>query len=171
MKSIELRESDFRREIEKYSFPVEMKKEFFDYWSEPDRAPQPKMRFEKEKTWDLSRRLSRWSRNGFGKYSDEPKKIEKQVKDPQLARLDGFLEVYRTNHLRIQFSDFGKHYEYMKEMKLLKKFSKEEIETIKTVYKNDNEKCRCACVQMSLDGYVNNGLKPSDIIEMRKQLL
>lgn len=49
----------------------EMIREFFDYWSEPNKS-HSKMRFEQERTWDLSRRLQTWekrSRNGFSKYN------------------------------------------------------------------------------------------------------
>lgn len=49
----------------------EMIREFFDYWSEPNKS-HSKMRFEQERTWDLSRRLHTWekrSRNGFSKYN------------------------------------------------------------------------------------------------------
>ena len=41
----------------------EMIRDFYNYWSEPDRAAKPKMRFEKEKTWSLERRLETWNRN------------------------------------------------------------------------------------------------------------
>lgn len=34
-------------------------KEFFDYWSEPNKS-KTKMRFELEQTWDISRRLNTW---------------------------------------------------------------------------------------------------------------
>lgn len=45
----------------------EMVRAFFDYWTEPNKS-QTKMRFELEKTWDLSRRLNTWaSRQGFNK--------------------------------------------------------------------------------------------------------
>lgn len=43
-------------------YDKKMLREFYDYWSEPDRAAKPKMRFEKEKTWSLERRLERWKR-------------------------------------------------------------------------------------------------------------
>ena len=49
----------------------EMIREFFDYWSEPNKS-HSKMRFEQERTWDLSRRLQTWekrSRNGFSKHN------------------------------------------------------------------------------------------------------
>ena len=41
-------------------YPKELLDEFFDYWSEPNRS-QTKMRFERENTWDLSRRIKRWA--------------------------------------------------------------------------------------------------------------
>lgn len=51
----------------------EMIREFFDYWSEPNKS-HSKMRFEQERTWDLCRRLQTWekrSRNGFSKYNTD----------------------------------------------------------------------------------------------------
>ena len=51
----------------------EMIREFFDYWSEPNKS-HSKMRFEQERTWDLTRRLQTWekrSRNGFSKYNTD----------------------------------------------------------------------------------------------------
>lgn len=39
----------------------EMIREFFDYWSEPNKS-HSKMRFEQERTWDLSRRLQTWEK-------------------------------------------------------------------------------------------------------------
>lgn len=38
-----------------------MLNDFISYWSEPNRAKKPKMRFELEKTWELGRRLSTWA--------------------------------------------------------------------------------------------------------------
>ena len=42
--------------------------EFIAYWTEPNRS-KTKMRYEMEKTWDISRRLNTWYRNQikFGK--------------------------------------------------------------------------------------------------------
>jgi hypothetical protein len=54
----------FKSEIdgfaENYSAP--MLKDFFEYWSEPNRS-KTKMRFELETTWDLTKRLARWEKN------------------------------------------------------------------------------------------------------------
>lgn len=41
-------------------------REFFDYWTEHNENGK-KMRFEKEKTFDISRRLARWSKNNSNK--------------------------------------------------------------------------------------------------------
>jgi len=43
----------------------DMIREFYDYWSEPNK--KGKLKYELERTWDLSRRLKRWSGNNFGK--------------------------------------------------------------------------------------------------------
>ena len=50
-----------------------MIRDFYDYWSEPDRAAKPKMRWEKEKTWSLERRLERWKRMGDERAAKKPK--------------------------------------------------------------------------------------------------
>ena len=60
---IEEREEIFKKEVEKFkNYPAYMLKEFIDYWSEQNPSGK-KMRFELEKTWDLKRRLARWSAN------------------------------------------------------------------------------------------------------------
>ena len=43
-------------------------REFFDYWTEHNENGR-KMRFEKEKTFEISRRLARWSKNNNNKSS------------------------------------------------------------------------------------------------------
>ena len=44
------------------TYGKEMVREFYDYWSEANKSGS-KMRFEQEPTWDLARRLARWSNN------------------------------------------------------------------------------------------------------------
>ena len=46
----------------KDKYPRELLVEFYDYWSEKNPNGR-KMRFEKEKTFDISRRLKRWNKN------------------------------------------------------------------------------------------------------------
>lgn len=66
------REANFKNEILLYqnSYSLKILEAFFLYWSEPDKS-RKKMRFEKEKTWDTSRRLSRWAKNDFSKSGNE----------------------------------------------------------------------------------------------------
>lgn len=55
-------EENFKEEIFSFTiYPLTMLQNFFDYWSEPNK--KGKMRFELEKTWELGRRLKRWSDN------------------------------------------------------------------------------------------------------------
>jgi len=46
----------------KDKYPREMLKEFLYYWTEKNPRGR-KMRYEKEKTFDVGRRLSRWNKN------------------------------------------------------------------------------------------------------------
>lgn len=46
------------------SYPKEMIRAFFDYWSEQNKSGT-KMRFELEKTWELSRRLRTWEKKEY----------------------------------------------------------------------------------------------------------
>lgn len=71
----------------------EMIREFFNYWSEPNKS-HSKMRFELERTWDLARRLQTWekrSRNGFGKYNS--------IGDKQAANYKA-VEAYRDESIQ-----------------------------------------------------------------------
>ena len=56
--------------VEQYG--AEMVREFFDYWSELNRS-KTKMRFEKQPTWEVGKRLATWSRhdNEFGKRTEK----------------------------------------------------------------------------------------------------
>lgn len=65
---IKQREILFYESLKPYldDYGKEMLREFYDYWSEPNKS-KTKMRFESEKTWDVGRRLKRWSNNNFEK--------------------------------------------------------------------------------------------------------
>jgi hypothetical protein len=67
---ISFRKDIFMNELRSFAntYSTEMLREFFDYWSE-HKPNGKKMRFEMEKTWDISKRLERWSKNSFGKKS------------------------------------------------------------------------------------------------------
>lgn len=51
-------------------YPRPMLAEFYDYWTETKEGGR-KMRFEKEKTFEVAKRLARWSKNNYGKSISE----------------------------------------------------------------------------------------------------
>ena len=66
-KSIEERIIDFKKSIQSINdVSDEDKKAFFLYWTEKNKSGS-KFRAEMEKTFDISRRLKRWSSNNFNK--------------------------------------------------------------------------------------------------------
>ena len=80
-KDISIREKEFSEEVFQYGeYETEMCQDFVDYWTEADKKQV--MKFEKEKTWCTSRRLSRWKKmsNKFNKITlQKPKGIKSQV--------------------------------------------------------------------------------------------
>lgn len=66
-----VRKSDFYKKVGEHvdKYPKEMLRDFFEYWSEYGEN-DIKMRFEKEKTFGLSRRLSTWFKNSKTNYSE-----------------------------------------------------------------------------------------------------
>ena len=58
-----LRKETFYQSLIPYvgKYPKEMIREFFDYWSEQNPS-ETKMRYELQKTWETSRRLSTWAK-------------------------------------------------------------------------------------------------------------
>lgn len=72
------REQEFRESLKQYAdkYDAQMLRDFFDYWTERNKS-RTIMRFEKQSTWDLSRRLARWDRNN-GKYTKTNYGREKQ---------------------------------------------------------------------------------------------
>lgn len=74
--SVEDRQLRFKQELSLFvsKYGSSMISEFYNYWSELDKSGK-KMKFEQQKTWELSKRLIRWAnnnkkydnRNNFGK--------------------------------------------------------------------------------------------------------
>lgn len=60
------RENVFRAEVDQFQsqYTAEMLNAFFDYWREPNKS-KSKMRWEQERTWDLSLRLKKWEQNDY----------------------------------------------------------------------------------------------------------
>ncbi len=67
------REAAFKVEVFSFAgkYPLDMLQEFFDYWSEKTRN-KLKMRYESEKTWDIDKRIRRWSGNNFKSFKNAP---------------------------------------------------------------------------------------------------
>lgn len=61
----------------------EMLRSFFDYWSEMN-ATKTKMRFEKQPTWELSKRLATWA-NNEGKYESNKSPATGKTKEERYA--------------------------------------------------------------------------------------
>ena len=151
-------------------FQTDLITEFLDYWTEPNKSGT-KQRWELEKTWDTGRRLTRWANNNFQVKRTEVKGFQtEKMKEPttEIEVMDAFLIAYRKHPTNFKFIDLAKQYEWLKEKQLMKKFTKEEIQHIKTSYPNDNEKCRAACVYETLKNFANNNLLFSDLLNMRK---
>ena len=177
MTPIEERERNFRNKVNLLiAFPYELRKEFIEYWTEPNKSGT-KLRFELERTWDLSRRLHRWAGNHFGNKtigSATQKigaKIEEKSPIKEIAELDNLLQIYSKHPTSIRFVEFGRWYEYLKSNRLMRVFTRGEVEELKTVYEADNEKCRCACVQITFNDYVKGGITFNHIMEIRQKLV
>lgn len=168
-----MREADFKREVQALQYPESIKTEFFEYWTEPNKSGT-KMRFEMEKTWHLGRRLARWAANGFNSIKNTQQQIAKPVANKQpvteAEKLDVFISGYCERPSEIPFEAFGKWYDFMKAEGLLKTLSEEEKQMLKNVYGNNGGKLKAAWVQKTLDGFVNTGLKVSDIMKLRQRL-
>ena len=97
-KEREKREEKFRTQLKNYykkPYSGEMLKEFFEYWTEPNKS-RTLMRFELETTWDLKKRLARWDKNNgkftkntgdFGDHNTEFTEEEKAEAEREKQRL------------------------------------------------------------------------------------
>ena len=91
-KSLEDRKKDFYNSLVPYvaQYGKAMVRDFFECWSEPDRAKNPKMRFEKQKTWSTPHRLSTWARkeDGFNPRRTSSSSSGKTTIFEEIARLN-----------------------------------------------------------------------------------
>ena len=46
----------------KQKYSIDMLKDFFGYWTEPNKS-NTKLKFELQQTWSISRRLETWAKN------------------------------------------------------------------------------------------------------------
>lgn len=108
------REREFRKKVQEIgglTYTPTMLSRFADHWSEPDRAKgkAQKMKFEKQKTFEINRRLGTWARNNFDKIqcylSDSEKTIVQKKRDLALA-----LEPYLPKYGRETLNAFYKYW-------------------------------------------------------------
>ena len=88
----------------------------------------------------------------------------------EIAELDNLLQIYSKHPTSIRFVEFGKWYEYLKVNRLMRVFTRGEVEELQNIYQSDNEKCRCACVQITFNDYVKGGITFNHIMEIRQKL-
>ena len=62
--TIDMRKKEFSATLSPFldEFGKELLNDFYGYWTEPNKS-KSKLRFELERTWDVSRRLSTWAKN------------------------------------------------------------------------------------------------------------
>ena len=72
----------FENHVMYFDYPNEMKQDFIDYWTEKNPGINTKMRFQKQSTFDVKRRLARWAKKS-AKY-DAPKKTGTSKLDAQI---------------------------------------------------------------------------------------
>ena len=75
------REAEFKNSLQQYldTYGEKMLNNFYLYWTEK-KPKGKKMKFEMEKTFDISRRLMRWNNNNFNNKNDKDEK-RKQISD------------------------------------------------------------------------------------------
>lgn len=179
-KPIEMRQADFMRLVNTFTkYDTLMRQDFLTYWTEPDRAPNPKMRFEKEKTWDTGRRLTRWAANNFGFKGTNTQapvvhmSTKQPVKEPanDIELLDDLLERYAKSPSLItieklqSWGGLNKCYRIIKENKLWDpRLMKKDLEI------PDERRLKATVIVRTLDYYGCKGWSFSDTIKTRKQL-
>jgi len=79
---IDIRKNEFKESLRPFveKYKNDMLKDFFDYWTERGEKDR-RMRFEKEKSWDVSRRLRTWDKNQE-RFGNNNKKTTQEYKPP-----------------------------------------------------------------------------------------
>ena len=85
------------------SYDKEMLREFYDYWSEPNKS-HSKMRWEQERTWDLKRRLARWANNDKKRNYGNNKPAKPTLEETAAELVESYLNGSRITP---SISDFG----------------------------------------------------------------
>lgn len=111
--TIDDRKENFKKEVFEVGgllYSKRMLDEFFEWWSEKNRATgkAQKMKFEREATWETSKRLSYWARrtNGHNPYLSSLEKTIEMKKREFASMLKPFLDLYGPDML----NDFYRHW-------------------------------------------------------------
>ena len=111
--TIDDRKENFKKEVFEVGgllYSKRMLEEFFEWWSEKNRAKgkAQKMKWESEKTWETSKRLSYWARrtNGHNPYLSSLEKTIEAKKREFAGMLKPFLDLYGPDML----NDFYRHW-------------------------------------------------------------
>lgn len=76
--SITYNKEDFISEVNSFEYESSLKEDFIDYWTEPSKSGR--LRFEMQKTFDVSLRLKRWAKNQK-KWNKGTSKIDSQLNE------------------------------------------------------------------------------------------
>ncbi len=76
--SITYNKEDFILEVNSFEYESSLKEDFIDYWTEPSKSGR--LRFEMQKTFDVSLRLKRWAKNQK-KWNKGTSKIDSQLNE------------------------------------------------------------------------------------------
>tara|TARA_R100000005_G_C4945255_1_gene168089 strand:+ start:343 stop:990 length:648 start_codon:yes stop_codon:yes gene_type:complete len=84
-KSISIRAQEFTEQVFFSNYPTEVCQEFCEYWTETN-PKGTKMKFEMQKTFDIKRRLARWSKNNQKWNKTKTSKIDAQLNNYKQAK-------------------------------------------------------------------------------------
>ena len=89
-RSVTILPADFKKSLEPFlaKYGKDVLNKFYLYWTEPNKS-KTKLRFESEKTWDIERRLLRWTDNDFNKQT-QPSSQPKNTKIVTQTGYNGF---------------------------------------------------------------------------------
>ena len=109
-RKLQRRKDAFISSLESYrqTYGDAMIEEFADYWTEPNKS-QSKMRYELERTWDLSRRLKRWASNNIKPNNNYSNGNNQEHNDSESARERSIRET--EEYLRKRWEERGVHAE------------------------------------------------------------
>ena len=91
--TLDIRKHTFGERLIPYipMYGKQMIRQFFDYWTETSLNGK-KMRFEKEKTFEVPKRLARWNMNN-GNYNNKNMNYEQRQQDERQQRLSEYASV------------------------------------------------------------------------------